>query len=247
MLANIAHRPWPLPVEPWAVRMTWHDLLLAHWPVPVAQMRALIPGALQIDTFDGTAWLGVVPFRMSGVTPRGIPALPWLSAFPELNVRTYVTAQDKPGVWFFSLDAANAVAVAVARAWYHLPYFRARMRCAGTASGGVAYESARWHAGAPAAELRAAYRPTGPAASAVRGALDYFLTERYCLYATDRRGRLFRADIHHRPWPLESAAAEFSVNTMTQSLGIALPATPPVLHFARELDVLAWPLAPTTP
>ena len=226
------------------MHMTWHDLLFAHWPVPAAALRALIPAPLQVDEYDGTAWLGVVPFRMSKVTPRGVPALPWLSAFPELNVRTYVTAEGKPGVWFFSLDAANPVAVAVARAWYHLPYFRARVRCAALASGGVRYESMRTHRGAPAAQLRGEYRPVAPASPATRGTLDYFLTERYCLYAADAHGRVFRGEIHHRPWPLQSAEADFAINTMALAHGVTLPQRAPLLHFARTLDVLAWPLEP---
>ena len=244
MLSDSSHRPWPLPARAFAMHMTWHDLLFAHWPVPAAALRALIPAPLQVDEYDGTAWLGVVPFRMSKVTPRGVPALPWLSAFPELNVRTYVTAEGKPGVWFFSLDAANPVAVAVARAWYHLPYFRARVRCAALASGGVRYESMRTHRGAPAAQLRGEYRPVAPASPAARGTLDYFLTERYCLYAADAHGRVFRGEIHHRPWPLQAAEADFAINTMALAHGVTLPQRAPLLHFARTLDVLAWPLEP---
>ena len=116
------HRPWPVPQKPWVMRQVWHDLVFAHWPVSVDQLRPLIPPGLQIDTYDGQAWIGVVPFRMSGIRPRLLPAVPWLSAFPELNVRTYVVADDKPGVWFFSLEAANLVAVTIARWWYCLLY-----------------------------------------------------------------------------------------------------------------------------
>jgi uncharacterized protein YqjF (DUF2071 family) len=105
---------------------SWHDLLFAHWTVDTAMLRPHIPAKLEIDTFDGQAWLGIVPFSVTGVRLRWTPPLPWLSAFPELNVRTYVTAQEKPGVWFFTLDAANALAVAAARLTFHLPYFRAR-------------------------------------------------------------------------------------------------------------------------
>jgi uncharacterized protein YqjF (DUF2071 family) len=126
-LEQVAHRPWPLPPGGWVMAQIWHDLLFAHWPVPQAVLRPRIPAQLAVDTFDGQGWLGVVPFRMSGVRLRGTPRVPWLSAFPELNVRTYVVADGKPGVWFFSLDAGNAIAVAIARAWFHLPYFRARM------------------------------------------------------------------------------------------------------------------------
>src|SRR5579859_5771812 len=134
-LEQIAHRPWPLPAGRWVMAQNWHDLLFAHWPLPAAILRPHVPARLEIETFGGQAWLGVVPFRMSGVRLRGTPAVPWLSAFPELNVRTYVVADGKPGVWFFSLDAANPMAVAIARAWFHLPYFRACMSCTGTMDG----------------------------------------------------------------------------------------------------------------
>src|SRR5262245_4554326 len=110
-----------------AMRMSWHDLLFAHWPVPVAAMRALVPAPLEVDTFDGAAWIGVVPFRMTRVGPLWLPPIPGVSSFAELNVRTYVTRDDKPGVWFFSLDAANPLAVRTARRFFHLPYFHAAM------------------------------------------------------------------------------------------------------------------------
>ena len=239
-LQGTEHRPWPLPDGPWAMAMNWHDLLFAHWPIPSAEMKPVIPAGMELDTFDGTAWLGVVPFRMSGVRPRGIPVLPWFSVFPELNVRTYVTAGGKPGVYFFSLDAANPVAVAVARKRYHLPYFRAAMRCRDS-SGWVDYSSRRTHQGAPAAEFRARYRPTGEAFQAPRGTIEYFLTERYCLYTTSGAG-VCRAEIHHAPWPLQPAAAQIKVNTMAQAHGLHLPDVPPLLHFAKRLDVVAWTL-----
>src|ERR1700682_5420336 len=158
LLDCTAHRPWPLPSSPWIMAQSWHDLLFAHWQVNAAALRPHIPAQLAIDTFEGKAWLGVVPFRMSGVRLRWTPALPWLSAFPELNVRTYVTAQDKPGVWFFSLDAANAVAVAAARLSFHLLYFNARMRCE-EREGWIHYLSERTDRGAPAAILEGRYRP----------------------------------------------------------------------------------------
>ena len=234
-----AHRPWPAPRKPWLMRMTWHDLLFAHWPVAPDVMRALIPGGVTLDTFDGQAWLGVVPFRMSNVRARCTPALPWLSAFPELNVRTYVTRDGRPGVWFFSLDAANPVAVAAARKFFHLPYFNARMSISAEQAG-YAYESARTHRSARAAELRVRYRAIGPVYHAVPGALDDWLTARYCLYACDHRGGVYRCEIDHAPWPLQSAEAEWVVNSMAVPLGLAIPDTPPLLHFSRRLDVVAW-------
>jgi len=239
VLQEVAHRPWFLPAGTWVMAQSWHDLLFAHWPVDSALLRPLLPPQLQIDTFEGQAWLGVVPFRMTGVRLRGTPPLPWLSAFPELNVRTYVTCGGKPGVWFFSLDAGNSLAVAIARAWFHLPYFRARMSCA-KRDGWIHYQSERMHRGAPSGLLAGRYHPVGEIFSARRETLEYFLTERYCLYAADRRGRIIRGEIHHPPWPLQEAEAEFTGNTMAEALGIALISRP-LLHFARRQDVLVWP------
>jgi uncharacterized protein len=239
ILQEVAHRPWPLPVGPWVMAQSWHDLLFAHWPVEAAELRPLLPGPLQVDTFEGTAWLAVVPFRMTGVRLRGTPALPWLSAFPELNVRTYVRHGEKPGVWFFSLDAGNSLAVAIARAWFHLPYFRAQMSCEDRESW-IHYQSARTHRGAPAGLLTGRYCPVGEAFSPKPGTLEHFLTERYCLYTADRRGRIIRGEIHHPPWPLQLAEAEFTGNTMAQAAGVVLPARKPLLHFSRKQDVVVW-------
>ena len=222
---------------------SWHDLLFAHWPIDPAPMRALmrpyIPAALQIDTFDGQAWIAVVPFRMSGVRLRATPALPWLSAFPELNVRTYVVADRKPGVWFFSLDARNPAAVASARAWFHLPYFRARMKCEDR-DGRIHYSSERTHHGASPGALRVSYRPAAEIFEAKPGTLEHFLTERYCLSSTNPRGRLYRGEIHHQPWQLQIAEANFQQNSMTEAAAIALPSQKPLLHFARRQDVVVW-------
>lgn len=246
LLEDIAHRPWPLPRSAWVLRMTWEDLLFAHWPVPAAALRPLVPKALEIDSFDGSAWLGIVPFRMTGVRLRGLPRVPGTSAFLELNVRTYVTAEGKPGVWFFSLDAASRMAVRGARAWFHLPYFDARME-SGRTGAEIAHSSRRTHRGAPPAEFAARYRPTSDAYRSARGSLEHFLTERYCLYAgnsrvakTDPKECLWRGEIHHQPWPLQSAEAEILRNTMADPLGLRLSDIPPLLHFARRLDVVAW-------
>jgi uncharacterized protein YqjF (DUF2071 family) len=240
---GLKHRPWPLPSGPWVMAQTWHDLLFAHWPVPVADMRALIPTSLEIDTFNGFAWIAVVPFRMSAVRLRGTPSLPWLSHFPELNVRTYVVRDGKPGVWFFSLDAGNFAAVAIARGWFHLPYFRAKMRSE-ERDAWTHYQSTRAHRGAAAASLQAKYRPIAALQIAHAGTLEYFLTERYCLYTADGQGRLIRGEIHHAPWPLQIAEAEFTENTMASAAGIVLPACKPLLHFAKRQDVVVW--APKT-
>jgi uncharacterized protein YqjF (DUF2071 family) len=239
MIPDTDHRPWPLPQQPWMMRMTWHDLLFMHWPVSSKSLRRYIPPSLAIDEFDGSAWIGVVPFRMSSVAPRLIPPVPYLSAFPEINVRTYVSAGGKPGVWFFSLDAANPIAVEAARDVFHLPYYNARMRCQ-AAGESVQYSSVRTHRAAAPALFRGQYRPTGPAYLSAPGTLESWLTERYCLYAADRRGMIWRSDIHHRPWPLQPAESEIEHNSMTNQIHLALPDIKPLLHFARRLEVIAW-------
>jgi uncharacterized protein YqjF (DUF2071 family) len=240
-LEQIAHRPWALPEGRWIMAQIWHDLLFAHWPLPVAALRSHIPTRLAIDTYNGQAWIGVVPFRMSGVRLRATPAVPWLSAFPELNVRTYVVADGKPGVWFFSLDAGNPIAVAIARAWFHLPYFHARMSCV-ERNGWIEYRSVRTHHGAARGELQGSYRAIGPEFQAQRGSLEYFLTERYCLYTADGAGRAICGEIHHAPWPLQLAEAEFPKNTMAEAAGFSLPPEKPLLHFSRRQDVVVWQL-----
>lgn len=224
---------------------TWHDLLFAHWPVPPEMLRATIPASLALDTFQGQAWVGVVPFGMRGVRPRGLPPLPRFSAFPELNVRTYVTAPggEKPGVYFYSLDAGNPLAVAGARLVYHLPYFYARMGLR-RVSQWVSYSSRRSHPGAAPGNFVGQYRPNGPVFRSARGSLEEWLTERYCLYAVDRRGAAYRGDIHHVPWPLQPAEAELHFDVLITQHGIRLPDTAPLLHFARRLTMAAWMLDP---
>ncbi len=238
-LKRTEHRPYPLPESPWALSMRWHDLLFMHWPVPESTLRPLIPSALDLDAFDGSAWLGVVPFRMSGVRPRFLPSLPWLSSFPELNLRTYVSAGGRPGIWFFSLDAHKPVAVRLARAGFKLPYFDARMSCV-VYGDEVRYESVRTHRGAPEARFAGRYRPVEEVSESRPRTLESFLTERYCLYSADRRGRVYRGEIHHRTWPLQRAEAEVRTLRMTGQIGLALPDTSPLLHYSKRLDVLAW-------
>ena len=240
ILDETAHRPWPMPESPWLMTQTWHDLLFAHWPVDAAQLRDKVPAPFDIDTFDGQAWLGIVPFRMTNVAPRAVPALPWLSAFPELNVRTYVRVGERAGVYFFSLDATNPVAVGVARLLVHLPYFTASMECIDR-DGWIRYRSERTNKGTPA-RFVGRYHPVGSAAPPARRALEYFLTERYCLFTTDGSGTPYTLDIHHPPWPLQNARAVIEENTMADASGIRLPAIAPLLHFSRRQDMVAWKL-----
>ena len=226
--------------------MRWIDLLFMHWPVAPATLSALLPKGLVLDTFDGRGWLGVIPFEMRGVRPRGLPAVPGTSRFLELNVRTYARLADRPeitGVWFFSLDASNPLAVTVARRAFHLNYLRARMALERHPDGTIAYRSRRTHRGAGQAELDVSYRPVGDAMPPGSDALADFLTSRYRLFADTPRG-IRVGDIDHPPWRLRPAEAELRLNTMAAPLGVTLPGLDAaVLHHADPLDVRAWTLA----
>ena len=241
ILEMTGHRPWPMPASPWIMTQTWHDLLFAHWQVDAAALRERLPAGFELDLFEGQAWLAVVPFRMTNVAPRGVPPLPCLSAFAELNVRTYVRVGGAPGVYFFSLDAANPIAVGTARTFVHLPYYSASMQVEAR-DGWIEYRSRRTSSRGKPAELVARYRPTGDVRAPDEGTLEYFLTERYCLFTVDGAARAYRLDIHHPVWPLQAAEAEITVNTMADAAGIPLPPGAPLLHFSRRQDVVAWPL-----
>jgi uncharacterized protein YqjF (DUF2071 family) len=232
-LTRIEHRPFPMPPEPWRWRQTWHNLLFMHWPVPVSVLRPHIPAPVSIDEREGSAWLGLVPFTMSAVTMKGVPSLPWLSAFPEMNLRTYVTFGGKPGVWFLRMDCTRLPAVLAARWGLGLPYVWSRMRVRENQMP-IEYES-----GSGTIQLRAAYEPCAEVRESESGSLEEFLTERYCLY-TVRARRLLRVTIHHWPWPLQVAAATVTTNTVPAALQLPQPKGVPLLHFAKRIDVIGW-------
>src|SRR4051812_7039073 len=235
-LRHTDHRPWLLPAKPWVMAQSWHDLLFAHWPVAPEQVRGHVPAELELDLRDRRAWISITPFEVRGTRVRGTLPPPVLSRFPELNVRTYVTAGGRPGIWFLSLDAGSALAVAAARALYRLPYFRARMSIDAGPPPSIESRSERTAPAGGAAVLRARYRPLGGHRHAAPGSLEAWLVERYRLY-TVHGGRVFAADIHHRPWTLQDAHADLRVNTMADPLGIE-PAGDPLLHYSSRQDVL---------
>jgi uncharacterized protein YqjF (DUF2071 family) len=215
---------------------TWSNLLFAHWRVPVQKLREQIPADLEIDTFDGEAWIGVVPFELR-VRPRFCPVVPKLSAFPELNVRTYVRRDGKPGVWFFSLDATSPIAVRAARWGFNLPYFDAGMSCV-EKDGAFDFRCERRPSEVPTV-FRGTYRATSDVWHSTAGSIDEWLTERYCLYAANRRGHIARTEVHHEKWPLQSAECEIEANSMTDFIGIELEGEP-LLHFAKQIPVVNW-------
>jgi uncharacterized protein len=232
VMDDVGHRPWPVPDDPWVQAHTWESLLFAHWRVDADALARLLPPDLPPDVRDDSAWLGITPFVLRNLRLRGIPPLPKISVFPELNVRTYVTVDGKPGIWFFTLEAASQLAVEAAKRIYKLPYQHARMTV--EADGAyVHYESAR-----PGAAFGARYRGNGDLFQAESGSIEEFLTERYCLYTADG-GRLYRAEIHHPPWSLQRGEARIDLNTMAP---IPLPDEEPHLLFAPRQDAVIWSL-----
>ncbi len=238
---TVQHRLWPIPDSPWIMTQIWHELLFAHWPISHENLRPLVPQMLSLDTYEGECLVGIVPFYMTYVRPRGIPPIAGLSSFVELNVRTYGTLQGIPGVYFFSLDASNPIAVALARSIFHLPYFNAVMSSKRVGDA-IHYCSQRTHKNAPLAELHAVYRPTTPIFFAQQGSLEHWLTERYCLYTVIPGKGVYRGDIHHIPWPLQQAELETTKDTMATSHTIHLPDIPPLLYYSYLQEVLIWPL-----
>lgn len=222
------------------LQMTWRELCFLHWAVRPEQVAAHLPEGVELDLWQGKAYLGVVPFSMTGIRPRLLPGVPGLSNFPELNLRTYVTVDGVPGVWFFSLDASQPLGVRLARRFFHLPYFDARMQVGHKRGSGVInYASMRTHAGQPALRFAAAYAPEGPVFRAEAGSLEDWLTSRYALFSADARGRVYRGLIRHEPWALQRARAVVSENTLAQEIGLTLEGKPHLLYGERT-DVRAW-------
>jgi len=221
---------------------TWTSLLFAHWPVPASALEEVVPPQLPLDTYDGSAWLGVTPFRVEGLRLRGTAPVPRLSSFPEINVRTYVTVDGKPGIYFLSLDADSCAAVRAARYSYRLPYFRSRISMSEREKE-TSFSGMRVSDDGPGASFQARYGPEGERLPQRPGSLERWLTERYCLYTLDEDELLYRGEIHHPPWPLQQASAEIDLNTMARPYGIVLE-DEPLLHFSARQDVALWPIRP---
>ena len=234
-----SHRPWALPNSPWTMKQIWSDLLFAHYPIKFEVLRKLVPEALHLDSYNGMCWIGVVPFRMSGIRLRGLPSIPGTDQFPELNVRTYVTLDGKPGVYFFSLDAANWLAVKGAKTLYHLPYWHADMEIKNSGTN-IEFKSKRLQDNE--VELACSYRPISEPFQASKGSFEEWMVERYCFYTLNSSGVPLRCDILHEPWRLQEAEAEFRYNSILSKQGIDVASDSPIVHFAKKIEVRAWPL-----
>ncbi len=236
-LPDTAHRPWPLPPLPWIMFQSWQQLLFIHWRIPAEDLRPLVPRELDLDEYDGSAWVAATPFRLVGLRPRVMPAIPGLSDFLEMNLRTYVRRGGKSGIYFFTLEASSRLAVSAARAIYRLPYHHARMAIQEDGEW-THYTSERKEASGPALECR--WRQSPAAFEPRPGTLEHFLTERYALFTVLRRGRVLRGEIHHAPWELQQAELEIDRNTLLDAYGIRPPEQSPIAHYSARQDTYVW-------
>jgi uncharacterized protein YqjF (DUF2071 family) len=224
---------------PWLIAMDWQDALFVHWPFPVDAVRPLVPASLTLDTWEGQAWISAVAFRIAGLRPRGFPrSLSWPS-FAEINLRTYVVG-DRPGVWFFSLDAASWVAVRLARAGLHLPYNHADVLAQHDGTR-LMYFGAREGLANEASEIRYAVEATceGAWAPAPPASRERWLTERYAFYTADREGQVRRGDVIHEPWQLQTATVRAGTNLLFEAVGLPRPATAPIAYASPGVSTQA--------
>ena len=234
------HRPFPMPDQPWIMTQVWNDLLFAHWPVDPGKLIGLIPSGLTLDLYKANAWISIIPFRITGMRGRGMPAIPGFSSYNELNVRTYVIHDGIPGIYFFSLDANHLPAVLAARAGTGLPYKQAEMTHKWE---GDHFLSAckRMSCKGPAAEFKAAWRPKGnKLVNAEPETLEYWLLERYAMFV--RRGqKIMKGEIHHDPWTFMPAEADITENTFTGFLQGGLAEEPVLLHYSPRRRFFFFP------
>lgn len=243
ILSQTSHRPWPLPKSKPFMIQYWEELLFLHWEISKQFLDEILPQGLEADTFQGKAYIGLVPFRMKGVRPIFLPPLPWVSYFSELNVRTYVKTQGKPGVYFFSLDAGNRIIVEVARKYFHLPYLNADIHFKRE---GIKKEfhCFRIDSRANPGEFHVTYFPSSKIYQSKQNTLENWLTERYCLYSIDFKGRLYRGEVHHLPWPLQKAECYIYNNTILKNHNIHILQSEPLIHYSESLKVAFFPLIP---
>ena len=231
-----------MPAGRWQWRQQWLDLGFIHYRVPAATLRPLLPPELEIDTFDGTAWVSVVPFTMADLMFGNLPTIPPLRRFPELNLRTYASAGGKPGVWFFSLDA-DCLPIVLGARWLHgIPYYRAAMSQSVDSTGARNFQSRRRRDGTAFA---ARFQGRGPVFSSEPGSREEWLTERYCLYSC-KAGKVRRLEVHHVRWPLQAAEFEIECCELLQRARITPLDSPPVFHFSPGVEVITFPSSPTS-
>ena len=233
------HQYWPLPSKYWIMRQTWKNVLFAHFPISPERLRPHIPSTLEIDTYQDSAWLGVIIFVIEGIYFRGLSPISVVFKFPEVNLRTYVQHGGKRGVFFLSLDVGNWASLAISKGWYHLPYCSAEISYRKEGDTFHCHSLRKGKSDNPIT-FTGSFTPDLEVYFPEDGTIDHWLTERYCLYSQDNRGNLYCGDIHHKPWPLQKAEAIISTNTLPTPFGIDISKPEPTFYFSEGVDTLFW-------
>lgn len=225
-----------LAAKTWIMKQTWKHVLFLHWPLHAESLRPFIPKELEIDTYDGQAWLGMIVFEMGGIYPRGLSRLPLTPPFSEINVRTYVTYKGEPGIYFLSIDVNNWASLNIAKRWYHLPYRPSEVS--------IQKEGASLHfEGIRKKEplyVKGSYTPLKESFFSRAGRLDYWFTERYRLYSSDSFSNLYTASIDHPPWALQNTEVTIDKNTLFSPFGFHLGADAPIAHYSYGVQTNFW-------
>ena len=243
IISQTGHRLRPLPKMPWLMALNEEHVLFMHWPLPVEQLRPLVPPKMEIDTYNGQAWLSLIPFRMGNLHLRDLPPVPGTSTVIQVGLRTYIHVNHEPAIYYLTLYADNLLYMWIARHLFQLPYHKAQMKF-NQNDAGFHFEC---HDPASGAEFVGSYRPFGHSSPAKPGSLEYFLLERYTLFAQSPEGGLYRGEVHHLPWPVQSVEVKIERNTIPNTVGITLPQTDPLLHFSPGVHDIAWPVLPFSP
>jgi uncharacterized protein YqjF (DUF2071 family) len=236
---EVTHRPWPIISKNWIMRQSWSNVLFTHWPISAELLRPHIPRSLEIDTFDGTAWLGVVVFIMEGIYLRGLTALSVTPKFAEVNVRTYVQRNGKPGVYFMSLDVGDLASLMIAKRWYRLPYKAAQISLQKEDQTFLCKSLRKEKSNVPIG-FHANYIPLSGVYLSKKELFDDWLTERYCFFSTDKRANIYCGEIHHQPWPLQKVDIEICKNSLFTPFQFDLSEEKMIAHFSKGLDSLFW-------
>ncbi|WNS76922.1 DUF2071 domain-containing protein [Bacillus sp. DTU_2020_1000418_1_SI_GHA_SEK_038] len=239
LIYDNAHRPYPIPSDYWIMRQAWRNLLFIHWPISLEKVRQFVHPSLHIDTFDGDAWLGIIIFEMEGIYPRGFPSISIIPPFAEINVRTYVHYNGKPGIYFMSLDVGDLASLTIAKRWLHLPYKHSHISIQKIGKA-FYYDSIRVKQTNPQIICKGSYSPVKDIFFPIEGTLDHWLTERYCFFSSNKRDNLYCCEIHHDPWPLQQAEAIIKKNTLFTPFQIDISDIQPIFHFSKGVDSLIW-------
>ncbi|MBS4202106.1 DUF2071 domain-containing protein [Bacillus sp. FJAT-49732] len=239
VLQETNHRPYPIPSKKWIMRQKWSNVFFMHWPIQPELLQPYIPSSIEVDTYDGFAWLGVIIFNIDGIYLRGFPPVSFRPAFPEINLRTYVKCDNKPGIYFLSLDVDDWTSYTLAKRWLNVPYHPAKISIQKNVDT-FHYESLRMGSSNTPIVCKGSFTPQSNIFHPNSDTIDHWLSERYCFFSNDQRSNMYCLDIHHHPWPLQKADAVIKKNDLFKPFSFHLEDEKPILHFSQGVEALIW-------